>query len=67
MNKCAIMYKEVKKMDEQRNQTEQTEEISTKEAYTPRPAWQIWAARIGVVIVIVAFLLYVWQIANGGL
>ena len=54
-------------MDEQRNQTEQTEEISPKEIYTPRPAWQIWAARIGVVIVIVAFLLYVWQIANGGL
>ena len=67
MNKCAIMYKEVKKMDEQRNQTEQMEETSPKEAYTPRPAWQLWAARIGVVIVIVAFLLYVWQIANGGL
>ena len=67
MNKCAIMYEEVKKMDEQRNQTEQMEETSPKEAYTPRPAWQLWAARIGVVIVIVAFLLYVWQIANGGL
>ncbi len=38
-----------------------------KEQYRPRPAWQVWAARVGVVIVIIAFLLYCWQIANGGL
>ncbi len=35
--------------------------------YEPRPSWQVWAARVGVVIVIVAFLLYCWHIANGGL
>lgn len=35
--------------------------------YTPRPAWQVWGARIGVVIMIVAFLLYCYQIATGGL
>ena len=38
-----------------------------KEAYVPRPAWQVWAARIGAVIVIVAFLLYCWQIAMGNI
>ena len=38
-----------------------------KEEYHPRPAYQVWAARIGVVIVFVAFLLYCWQIANGGI
>ncbi len=34
--------------------------------YHPRPAYQVWAARIGLVIVIVAVLLYYWQIAQGG-
>ena len=37
------------------------------EQYRPRPAWQVWAARLGVVIVIVAFLLYCYHIARGGL
>ena len=43
---------------------ETTEEKST---YVPRPAWQVWCARIGVVIMIVAFLLYCYQIATGGM
>ena len=37
-----------------------------KEVYTPRPAWQVWAARIGVVIMIVAVILYYLYIAGGG-
>lgn len=41
-------------------------EQEEQEHYVPRPAWQVWAARIGVVIVIVAFLLYCYQIAMGG-
>lgn len=36
------------------------------EPYRPRPVWQVWGARIGVVIMIVAFLLYCYQIATGG-
>ena len=35
--------------------------------YQPRPRWQVWCARIGVVIMIVAFLLYCYQIATGGM
>ena len=35
--------------------------------YTPRPAYQIWAARIGLVIVIAGVILYYLQIARGGL
>ena len=38
-----------------------------KEVYVPRPAWQVWAARIGVVIMIIAFVGYCIQIATGGL
>ncbi len=35
--------------------------------YVPRPRWQVWAARVGVVIIIVSFILYLYHIANGGL
>ena len=50
-------------MDEQRK-----EEIVEKEetGYTPRPAWQLWAARIGLVIMIIAVALYYYHIATGG-
>ena len=44
---------------------ENTEEVQS--VYTPRPAWQVWAARLGVVIVAVAFILYLINIATGGL
>lgn len=37
------------------------------EGYTPRPAWQVWAARVGVVIMIIAVALYYWHIASGGM
>ena len=47
-------------MDEQIHEQEQN-------VYTPRPALQVWAARIGLVIVIVAVILYYLHIATGGL
>ncbi len=50
-------------MDEQQMNEEQTQQTP---AYTPRPAWQLWAARIGLVIVIVAVILYYYHIATGG-
>ena len=34
------------------------------EEYIPRPRWQVWGARIGLVFMIVAVLLYHWSIAN---
>ena len=34
--------------------------------YKPRPAWQLWAARIGLVIVIISVILYYIHIATGG-
>ena len=51
-------------MDEQRKETE---ELAPETPYVPRPAWQLWAAWFGLVIVIVGFLLYVYHIATGGL
>lgn len=50
---------------------EERSDITTEEeqqpSYRPRPAWQVWAARFGVILVLAAFLLYCWQIATGGL
>lgn len=45
------------------------EELENQEpkGYTPRPAWQVWAARIGVVIMIISVALYYWHIASGGM
>lgn len=38
-----------------------------EEGYVPRPAWQVWAARVGLVIVIVGVILYCLRMAGGGL
>lgn len=37
-----------------------------KPKYTPRPAWQVWAARVGLVIMIISVILYYIHIATGG-
>ena len=46
---------------------EEKEELEQRQSYEPRPPWQVWGARIGLVL----FLLFVvWQIVNiarGGL
>ena len=49
-------------MEEERVQIEETE----KECYKPRPTWQVWAARIGLVIMIICVILYYYHIAWGG-
>lgn len=49
-------------MDEQKEQT-----TPEQPAYVPRPAWQVWLARLGVVIMLIAFGLYCWHIARGGI
>lgn len=62
-------------MEEEKIQNEQTlEEIEEteipaaeeKSAYVPRPQWQVWAARVGLVIMIICVILYYWHIASGG-
>ena len=40
--------------------------IQAPEAYNPRPGWQVWAARIGLAIVIIGIALYYYHIARGG-
>ena len=38
-----------------------------EEGYVPRPAWQVWGARIGLVIFLLFVALQILQIAGGGL
>lgn len=38
-----------------------------KEVYQPRPWWQVWGARILVVIFIILVIMYYINIARGGL
>ena len=50
-------------MEENREALPQTEE----EGYKPRPVWQVWAARIGLVVMILCVILYYLHIFRGGL
>ena len=61
-------------MEEERKQEIEIEEegpaeviLQQPEEYHPRPAYQVWAARIGLVIVIIGVILYYLHIARGGL
>ena len=37
------------------------------EGYTPRPAWQVWAARVGLVLFLLVVAYQILSIAGGGL
>ena len=49
-------------MDEQRKENQQEES-----GYTPRPKWQVMAARIGLVVFIVFLIFYYINIFRGGM
>lgn len=53
--------------NEQSLQPEEQNPVQEKKEYHPRPAWQIWAARVGLVIMIVSVVLYYIHIATGGM
>ena len=46
---------------------EETKETATpeQEGYVPRPAWQVWGARVGLVIFILFVIWQLIQIAGG--
>ena len=51
-------------MDEQQNITPEEEEGS---GYVPRPKWQVWLARICLVLFIMVVIMYYINIMRGGL
>ena len=42
-------------------------ENEQEQGYTPRPAWQVWAARIGLVVFIGIVIAQILQLAGMGL
>ena len=46
---------------------QQENQFPEQEGYVPRPSWQIWAARIGLVIFIGIVTAQILQIAGAGL
>ena len=56
-------------MEEQRMENsgvEPAEVQQEKPAYVPRPAWQVWAARIALVVFILGLILYYLNVFRGG-
>jgi hypothetical protein len=55
-------------MEDQLNQQSQesVEEQVPQEPYVPRPWWQVWGARILLVIFILLVIMYYVNIARGG-
>lgn len=49
------------------NEEKQIDVQEEKPKYCPRPAWQVWAARVGLVIMIISVILYYIHIATGGM
>ena len=46
---------------------EEKEELERQEGYVPRPLWQVWGARIGLVLFILFVIWQIMSIAGGGL
>ena len=59
-NNCEVSF-----MDEQQQNV--TPEETENTGYVPRPWWQVWGARIGLVLFLIVILLYYINIARGGL
>ena len=50
-------------MDEQRKENQ---EQTNESGFTSRPAWQVWAARIGLVVFVIFLVMYYINIFRGG-
>ena len=57
---CYHSFQEVSNMEEQNVQ-------ASNAGSSRRPAWQRIVAVIGILVILIGFLAYCWQIANGGI
>ena len=53
-------------MEQERNPIPEEEIQEQTPAYNPRPRWQVWGARIALVLFILVVILYYINIARGG-
>ncbi len=51
---------------ENTNETEQPGQELKQEGYVSRPGWQVWGARIGLVLFLLLVAMQVLSIARGG-
>ncbi len=49
------------------NESKPSETDSEREGYVPRPGWQVWGARIGLVLFLLLVIAQIVSIARGGL
>ena len=45
----------------------ENEKLENQEGYTPRPLWQVWLARVGLVLFILFVIYQYIAISRGGL
>ncbi len=53
-------------MEEERKDTIGEESNQEKPHYVPRPMWQVWAARVALVVFILGMILYYLNVFGGG-
>ena len=59
---------EVKFMEENMENQIQNESVAEEKAgYVPRPAWQVWCARVALVLFLIIVIGQILRIARGGL
>ena len=56
-------------MEQERDEIRQDPENTAQPqgGYQPRPAWQVWAARVGLVLFLLIVIYQLFSIAGGGL
>ena len=52
---------------ENENLQEEPQLEAEQPSYIPRPAWQVWGARIALVLFIIVIIMYYLNIARGGI
>ena len=61
---------EMENMEQQEVQQDLPEEAQApqeeKDVYVPRPAWQVWGARVALVLFIVLLIMYYVNLMRGG-
>ena len=57
---------EMEKQELEQQEAQQPAPEQEKDVYVPRPAWQVWGARVLLVIFIIFLIMYYINIARGG-
>ena len=54
-------------MDENKEKQPAEDALEKESVYTPRPVWQVWLARVALVLFIIIVIGQILRIARGGL